>query len=211
MPILQCQSSSNTGRQLFLVFRSTGKEVMLHRNSAGSAKLLLGAALASLMIITTSCSTPGSSSSTMESSDTTDAEDVQLTSLLSLASEINEQDQKSSSADVITSAVAKPFTDVKESSPTAATIRDVSLAEHVPGTYRLIVTCVGEGSIQASFTVGARKVTESVPNCEGRGTVKALENIVLDKKADSSEVLLSPAKTSNMAVAYRIEKDHAGN
>ena len=147
----------------------------------------------------------------MESSDTTDAEDVQLTSLLSLASEINEQDQKSSSADVITSAVAKPFTDVKESSPTAATIRDVSLAEHVPGTYRLIVTCVGEGSIQASFTVGARKVTESVPNCEGRGTVKALENIVLDKKADSSEVLLSPAKTSNMAVAYRIEKDHAGN
>ncbi|WP_218024633.1 hypothetical protein [Glutamicibacter uratoxydans] len=188
-----------------------GKEVMVHRNSTGSAKLLIGAALASLMIITTSCSPPNSSSSTTESSNTTGAEKVELTSLLSLASEINEQDQKSSSVDVIASAVARPFTEVKESSPTAATIRDVSQAEHVPGTYRLIVTCVGEGSIQASFTVGARKVTESIPNCEGKGTVKALENIVLDKKADNSEVLLSPAETSNLAVAYRIEKDPAGN
>ena len=84
-------------------------------------------------------------------------------------------------------------------------IRDEDAGTWPAGTYRLVVRCAGEGVLVAHFSLGDRSVIRQLNDCAGTTSTDALE-LVLDRAAPKSVVVLVPAGKSMAAVGYQIHK-----
>src|SRR5215207_10554015 len=106
-----------------------------------------------------------------------------------------------SESTVIASA-ARPTVTEQNRKAMAMVIRDEGNDTWKAANYRLVVYCVGSGTVYAHFTLGAvAKITE-VPPCAPTVTTGAVD-IKLPSDAANSAVIIIPAGTAQAAVAYQ--------
>lgn len=87
---------------------------------------------------------------------------------------------------------------------TIMNIRDEDKSKWEKGTYRFQVFCIGQGTLNASFTVGDRTASISDMVCSEGVTS---ENVTLSiDEATNSVVSIEPSDDAKSEIAYRIDK-----
>ena len=87
---------------------------------------------------------------------------------------------------------------------TIMNIREEDQSKWEKGTYRFQVFCIGQGTLNASFTVGDQ--TESISDMVCSDGVTS-ENVTLSiDEANNSVVSIEPSDDAKSEIAYRIDK-----
>lgn len=87
---------------------------------------------------------------------------------------------------------------------TIMNIRDEDQSKWEKGIYRFQVFCIGQGTLNASFTVGNQTASISDMVCSDGVTT---ENVALSvDEANNSVVSIEPSDDAKSEIAYRIEK-----
>lgn len=102
-------------------------------------------------------------------------------------------------------ATARPTVTVQNSELIPMLIRDEGKDRWKAGNYRLVVYCVGTGTVVARLGLGAQSAVSELPTCTPTVTTGIVE-LTLPDPATNSSVLIIPAGNAQAAIAYQIQK-----
>ncbi|MEO3745947.1 hypothetical protein [Plantactinospora sp. B5E13] len=105
----------------------------------------------------------------------------------------------------VVSTAARPTVTLQDSELMTMVIRDEGQDRWEAGNYRLVVYCVGAGTIYAHFSLGERSEVTELPTCTPTVTTGIVE-LTLPDPATNSSVLIIPAGNAQAAIAYQIQK-----
>ncbi|MEV5691409.1 hypothetical protein [Micromonospora globbae] len=108
-------------------------------------------------------------------------------------------------ANTVVAISARPTATIQDSRLMAMVIRDEGRDEWEAGNYRLVVYCVGEGTVFAHFRIGGESGITELPPCSPTVTTGTVD-LHLAADAKNSSVLIIPAGNAQAAVAYQIQK-----
>lgn len=105
----------------------------------------------------------------------------------------------------IVSITARPTVALQDSRLMTMVIRDEGQDQWEAGNYRLVVYCVGNGTIFAHFRLGEVSKIAELPPCSPSITTGGVD-INLTANARNSAVLIIPAGEAQAAIAYQIQR-----
>lgn len=100
---------------------------------------------------------------------------------------------------------ARPTVTVRNSELIPMLIRDEGKDRWKAGNYRLLVYCVGTGTVVARLGLGAYSAAAELPPCTPTITTGTVELTLPDPETNSA-VLITPAGDGQAAIAYQIQK-----